>query len=264
MRNTLTVFKRETRAFFVTPLAYLVITAFVFMAAFFFFNYLGNFNKTLAENQLAARVSAGQVKLSGRLNLNEWVLEVYYHTLIFMLVFMMPLLAMRAFAEERRRGTLELLLSAPIRAGEVVWGKYLALVLVTVLMLGLSFAFPLLLWLLGDPGPEVPPMLSGAAGVLLCGAAFGALAMAGAVFGATQAAAAACSLTVLLLLYVVFWPARSLSGYGQELLKGIAPVWQANFFIEGVVTLSGCVYFLSLIALGLFVCRTMLELRRWR
>jgi hypothetical protein len=71
-------------------------------------------------------------------------------------------------------------------------------------------------------------------------------------------------LTVLLLLYVVFWPARSLSGYGQELLKGIAPVWQANFFIEGVVTLSGCVYFLSLIALGLFVCRTMLELRRWR
>lgn len=258
MRGALVLFKRDLRSFFVTPVAYGLTAGFVFLAAFFFFNYFSDFYRNLQEYAAAAG------KSGTNLNLNDRVVEVYYHTLIAMLVFLVPLLTMRALAAERRQGTYELLMTAPLSAAEIVAGKYLAVLLMLSLMVALSLVFPALLCWWGQPGPEVLPVISGAGAVLLCAAAFAGLALGVGAAAESQIVAGLSSMVVLLLLYVIFWPAQSLGGYGEALLAAISPVWRANDLIEGVITLSSLVYFISLTALGLFAAVRVVEYQRQR
>lgn len=258
MRGMLAIFKRELRGFFVTPVAYSVAAAFVFLAAFFFFNYFSDFYRNLQEYAAAAG------KRGTSLNLNDWVVEVYYHTLILMLVFIVPLLTMRSFPAERRQGTYELLMTSPVSVGGIVLGKYLAVLTMLCLVIGLSLVFPALLCVWGQPGPEGPPLISGAGGVLLCAAAFASVALGLSALVESQLVAGLSALVVLLLLYVIFWPAKSLGGYGEDVLKALSPVWQANDLIDGVVTLSSLVYFASLIVLGLFAAVRIIEWQRDR
>ena len=253
-----TIMRRELRSYFVTPLAYLVGGSFVFLGAFFFFNYFSNFNRELFER--AAMSKAPNMAM----NLNDWVIELFFHSLILLLVFIVPLLTMRSFADERRRGTMELLMTAPISVREIVLGKYLAALLLLFAMCLISFIYPLLLCFWGQPAPEQAPILSGAAGVMLCGAAFSSLSLALGVFSESQVISGLSAMLGLLLLYVIYWPAQSLGGYGEELLMAVSPVWQAGGFIDGMLSLSGCVYFISLISLGLFVAVQVLETQRWR
>ena len=252
------IMRRELFAFFVTPIAYFVMGIYLFLSAFFFFNYFSNFNRALFER--AALSKAPSVAM----NLNDWVVELYFHSLVLLLVFVVPLLTMRAFAEERRRGTLELLMTIPISIRALVLGKFLALLSLLLLMCLLSFFYPLMLFFWGAPAPEWAPVLSGAAGVVLCAAAFLSLALAMSAFSENQVVAGISSMALLLLLYVVFWPAQSLGGYGEELLMAVSPVWQVSGWIDGVVSLSSGFYFVSLIALGLFVAVQILEMQRWR
>ena len=95
MRNVLTIARRELLAFFVSPIAYFVITGYALLAGYFFFNLLGTFNVLLSRYSMM-RFGG----LPPQLNLNQFVVEGYYHTLLVVLVFMIPLLTMRLVAEE--------------------------------------------------------------------------------------------------------------------------------------------------------------------
>ncbi|NLF24220.1 MAG: ABC transporter permease subunit [Deltaproteobacteria bacterium] len=250
--------RRELFALFVTPIAYFVMGTYLFLSAFFFFNYYSNFHRALYENAALSKTP------NITMNLNDWVIEVYFHSLVLLLVFVVPLLTMRAFSEERKRGTLELLMTIPVTVRELVLGKFLALLILLLLMCLLSFFYPLMLFFWGAPAPEWAPVLSGAVGVFLCAAAFLSLALAMSTFSENQVVSGISSMALLLLLYVIFWPAQSLGGYGEELLMAVSPVWQVSGWIDGVVGLSSSFYFISLIALGLFSAVQILEMQRWR
>jgi len=256
MRNILAICKRELLSFFVSPIAYFVITGFMLLAGFFFFQNLAFFFQVL---QMAPMMNfrPGQMP-----NLNEYVVQGFYQTLIVVLVFMVPLLTMRTIADEKRRGTFELLITSPVTVGQIVLGKFLSLATIIVIMLGLTFIYPYLLMTYGEP--EVYPILSGFLGLVLCTLAFASIGMAASSFTENQIVAGISSMVVLLMLYVIHAPSESVGGPLAEVLKYLSPVVQVSDLIQGVITLKSLAYFGSLIVLGLFLSQRALEAHRWR
>jgi ABC-2 type transport system permease protein len=123
MRQVLNICRRELLAFFVSPIAYFLTAGFILLGGYFFFMSLGVFNYILAQ----MRAMPYYRDPSQLPNLNYVVVGPFYQTLLVILVFVVPLLTMRVFAEERRRGTFELLVTSPLSVGEIVVGKLLSL-----------------------------------------------------------------------------------------------------------------------------------------
>lgn len=259
MRNVISICRRELLSFFVSPVAYFVITGFILLSAYFFFNLLGTFNLLL--QRYAMMPMRGPI---GQLNLNQFVIEGYYHTLLVIIVFLVPLLTMRVLAEERRRGTFELLVTSPLKVSDIILGKYFGVAVVILVMILAVACFPLVLYLYGDPAPEVMPMLSGLLGLLLCSLAFASIGMAVSSMTDSQIVAGVSSMVVLLLLYVIHAPAESVGGTVGEVLLYLSPTMQVRDLFAGVISLKSLCYFFSLISLGLFLSFRALEAYRWR
>jgi len=257
MRNVISICKRELLSFFVSPIGYFVITGFILLGGFFFFNYLGWFNRVILMYQSMPFTAGMDLP-----NLNQTVIEGFLQTLILILVFLVPLLTMRTLADEKRKGTFELLITSPVTVNEIVIGKFLSLVVVLAIMSLLAFCFPLLLAVYGNP--ELYPILTGCAAVFICAVAFASIGMAVSSFTENQTVAGMSSMVILLLLYVIQAPAESLGGSAAAVLKYLSPVEQVRGMIEGVVSINFFVYFVSLTALGIFLSQRALEAHRWR
>ena len=256
MRNVFAICKRELLSFFVSPIAYFVITGFTLLVGFFFFQGLAFFAR-IFEMAPMMNFRPGQMP-----NLNEYVVQGLYQTMIVILVFMVPLLTMRTIAEEKRRGTFELLITSPLSIFEIVLGKFMGLSVVILIMLGITFIFPGLLIVYGNP--EVAPILSGFLGVVLCTLAFASIGMAASSFTENQIVAGISSMVALLLLYVIQAPSETTGGTVAEVLRYLSPVSQVTDLIKGVISLKSIVYFTSLTIFGLFLSQRALEAHRWR
>src|SRR5260370_13032234 len=147
MRNTLVIAGREIAAFFVQPIAYVVMTVFLLLGGWFFFALLRRFD--LVQQMYLAMQNPQALQ---RMNLNQMVVEPLLHNLAIVLVILVPAITMRSFAEEKRSGTYELLLTAPVRTAEVVAGQFIAAAVLILLMASLAVIFPRSLWLFGHPG----------------------------------------------------------------------------------------------------------------
>lgn len=257
MKRSLAIARRELLSFFVSPVAYFVITGFVLLAGYFFFNFLAIYNTVLA--RFTSMPYRGEMETP---NLNQWVVEGYYQTLLVILVFLIPLLTMRIIAEEKRRGTFELLVTSPLSVRQIVMGKFIGVGSVIVLMNVLILGFPALLYTFGNP--EGLPILSGFLAVTLCSLAFASIGMAVSSFTENQVVAGVSSMVVLLLLYVIHAPAESIGGSVGSVLEYLSPTLQVRDLIRGVISLKALVYFFSLMTLGLFLSERALEAHRWR
>jgi ABC-2 type transport system permease protein len=257
MRNIVAIWRREMLSFFVSPVAYFVIAGFGLLSGFFFFNMLAYFNVVL---ERIARAPWGAPQAP---NVNQWVIEQYFQTILILLVFLIPLLTMRVIAEERRRGTFELLVTSPVSVGEIVLGKFLGIASVLVAMIFMASIFPLAVCLILTP--EIAPVFCGIGGTLLFALGMASVAMAVSSFTENQIVAAISSVVVLLLLYVIQSPAEALGpSTVASILQYLSPPAQIQDMLRGVVTLKSTVYFLSLISLGLFFSFRALEAHRWR
>jgi ABC-2 type transport system permease protein len=259
MRNIYAIARREILSFFVSPVAYFVITGFILLAGYFFFNLLGIYNVVIARYNAMPPMYRGS---GPGPNLNEWVIEGFYQTLIVILVFLIPLLTMRIIAEEKKRGTFELLVTSPVSVAEIVLGKFLGVsFVITVMMLG-AFCFPFLLCVYGDP--EVMPIFTGLLAITLCSLAFASIGMAVSSFTENQIVAGISSMVTLLLLYVIHSPAESMDGAAKSFLYALSPVMQLKDMMNGVITLKSLIYFISLTTVGIFLSQRALEAYRWR
>src|SRR5271155_419247 len=138
MRNTLVIAGKELHGYFIQPVAYVVLTVFLLLGGWFFFALLRQFDEMIQLIQMM-----GQPQQLAQMNLNSRVIEPLLHDLSIVLVIVMPALTMRVFAEEKRTGTYELLLTAPVRTGEIVAGKFIAASAFMLIMIGLAGMFPL-------------------------------------------------------------------------------------------------------------------------
>jgi len=257
MKNALAIASREIRSYFVSPVAYVVLTGFLLLSGWFFFNLLARFSYLL---QIYSGMQRGP-ELE-RLNLNEFVISPLLHNLSVVLVILIPVISMRTFAEEKRLGTFELLLTSPLRVGEIVAGKYLGALAFVSVMLALTAIYPILLVIYGDP--EAGIMLSGYLGLYLVAASFLAIGLLTSSLTENQIIAAVSCLVSLLLLYVINWPADTSTPVMGAVLHYLSVTEHFGEFVKGIIDTRALVYFFSLIALALFLTHRSVESLRWR
>jgi gliding motility-associated transport system permease protein len=257
MRNVFTIVGKELRAYFVSPIAYVVLTGFLLLGGWFFFNLLSRFSLMLT---LYTQFQGGEA--ANRLNLNDYVIAPLMHNLSIVLVILVPMITMRSFAEEKKNGTYELLLTSPLRTGELVLGKFLASFLFLCIMIGLTGVYPIILLVYGNP--EIGVMVAGYLGLLLVATVFVAMGLLTSSFTENQIIAAVSGLVATLLLYIIGWPADSAGNVLGSLLRYLSVTEHFADMVKGIIDTRGLVYFGSLIVLALFLTQRSVESLRWR
>ena len=259
MSRAIAILFKELRVAFTTPVAYVVICVFTLVTSFFFIRLLTGFQRKLIE---FAQMNPQQL---AHLNFTDGVLSPLFHNVAVILVFAIPFLTMRLVAEERRTGTIELLMTCPIRPLQIVVGKYCASLVVLVVMLSLLLVYPLLVAAYAVSGSvEWPTVLSGLGGLFLLGAAFSALGLFVSTLTRSQTIAAFVTWFLLMLLWLVGWAAGDNAGATRTVLEALSAVGHIKSFVAGAIDLRDLTYYLSLIAFGVFLAHRSLVSMRWR
>jgi gliding motility-associated transport system permease protein len=251
MRNILAVAGKELRAYFHSPIAYLVMALFAVLCGFFFYNYTAAFVV-----QTFRMMATGQ--MSPNVSINEYIIRPLFEgVLTVVLLLLIPLVTMRLFAEEKRSGTIELLLTSPLTDLQIILGKFLgALALYTVLML-LGFLYIGLLFLYGNPNAK--PLLADALGLFLFGGALLSLGMWISTFTRNQIIAGVVAFALFLLLYVFDWVNAYSSSTAGRVMSYMALTTHFDNFAKGVIDSSDVVYYLSVIVMGIFLTARSVE-----
>lgn len=257
MRNALTIAGKEIQGYFVQPVAYVVMSVFLLLGGWFFFALLRRFNMVL--QMYSAMQNPGALE---RFNLNQMVLEPLLHNLAIVLVILVPAITMRAFAEERRTGTYELLLTVPARTGEIVAGKFIGASVFMLIMIALAGIFPMVLIMFGNP--EVGVMASGYLGLVLLSISFVAVGLFTSSITQNQIIAAITCFGALLLMYVISWPAETGGSDFGGLLRYLSLPDHFAELVRGIIDTKDLVYFLSLMLVALFLTQRSVESARWR
>ncbi len=250
------IYKKELRLYFTSAVAYAVITAFLFIMGWFFraifFNYV-SMSLQAAANPMLAR----------EMNPTDVVMRPLLSNMSVILLFLTPLLTMRIFAEERRSGTIELLLTYPVRDGAVLLGKYLAALSLYGVMLALTLAFPAILWRFGAR-LEWGPLLTGYLGLVLMGSAFLAVGLLSSSLTENQIIAAVSTFAVLLGLWIAGWFADFAGPTWGGVLRHLSLLEHNESFGKGVLETKDLIYYVDFTLLGLFLALRSVESRRWR
>jgi ABC-2 type transport system permease protein len=254
MRNVLTIYRKELRSYFVSPIAYLLLLLFAIVFGFFFWNSLGYFVFIGMESQMRGQAVP--------MNLNEQIIRPLLSNISVVGLFFIPMITMRLFAEEKRSGTIELLVTSPIRDIEVILGKWLAacslyacMLLVTFLNFGFLFKYG---------NPDWKPLLIGYLGLLLQAGALLAIGTFISTLTKNQIIAGAATFAVCLLLWVVGWVGEYETAMWSTVLSYMSVVTHFESFAKGVLDMKDAVFYAAVIFLGLFFTARSMESLRWR
>ncbi len=254
MRNVWIILRNELRRYFVSPVAYLLLTMFAVIFGFFFWNSLGYFVYVGMESQMRGQPFP--------MNVNEQIIRPLLSNMSVVGLFFIPMITMRLFAEEKRSGTIELLATSPIRDAEVIIGKWLAAMGVYACMLvfsGLNFVF---LFRYGKP--DWKPLLIGVLGLLLQAGALLAIGTFISTLTKNQIIAAGATFGVCLLLWILEWVAGYETSTWARVLSYMSVITHYESFARGVLDLKDAIYYVTLIFLGLFFTSRSMESLRWR
>jgi ABC-2 type transport system permease protein len=258
MRNVLAVAGKEMRAYFHSPIAYLVITVYTLLCGYFFYSFTAVYVVQTFRMQ-----SMGRYGGLPPMNLNEMIMRPLLEGILtVVLLLLVPLITMRLYAEEKRSGTIELLLTSPLTDLEIILGKFLGALGLYTILVALTFGYFSVLFIYGNPNAK--PLLAYALGFFLFGGALLALGMWFSTFTKNQIIAGSISLAVFLLLYVLDWgTAYSASKWAQTLSR-LALTPHFENFAKGVIDLSDVIYYLSIIGLGIFFTARSVEALKGR
>jgi ABC-2 type transport system permease protein len=251
--KTYHIAKREFRLLSIEPSAIVIAAIFLMLALYFFFNLLGSFNYTVLQE---AQAPVGEI---GRtLNLNEWVVQGYFQVLLVLLIFFVPILFSSSIASEKNQGTLALLLTLPISAGQLLSGKLLAASFTITYLISLAVVPAFLLGLISPL--EIWPVFIGYFGLVLVGISFSFITVAFSACLGNQILAGIISLVLLFFLYGAHLPAESLNIKDQMFFRYISSMWQLRELFRGVITATPLVYFSSLSVLSYCIAVYMLKI----
>ena len=250
---------KELRASFVSPIAYVVLTGFMVLSGWFFFNLLVQFNRMIGMYEMMRRPD-----IASQLNLNELVMLPLLYNMTIVLLLMIPMITMRLFSEEKKLRTDELLLTSPISVNSIILGKYLASLIFLDVMLGLTLVYPWILFKYGQPAPELGPIVAGYIGLFLLGASFMAVGLFASSLTENQIVAAVISFVTLLLFFVIGWPAETVGETAGKVLEYLSLIDHFTEFSKGLVDGQHVIYFVSFILFALFLTKRSIESTRWR
>ena len=252
MRNVLAVADKELRSYFASPMAYIIIGFFLLPFGVFFYLYLTAF----------VRQSLESAQFGGAMNVNQQVIRYVLQNASVIILFIMPMITMRTYSEEKRSGTIELLLTSPLTDAEIILGKffgalglYAAMLLVTLLYIGILFVYG---------HPEWRPVIAAYVGLLLMGGAFVSIGLLISSTTNNQIVAGIVTFVVFLMLWIIGWFADSAGPTIGPITSYLSITEHFEDFSKGIIDTKHVLYYLSLITFGLFLTAKSVDTERWR
>ncbi len=255
MKGFLSVYRKELYSLFALPVFYAVAFTFLVIAGYFFFNAIVYYN--------LLSFQAGQNPVMAKqMNLMEMVLRPFFFDLSIVLLLISPLLTMRLYAEERKSGTMELLLTYPLSDRSIVLAKYAAVVTAFAVIVAGTLPGIFLLNFLGSPAWKA--ILCGYLGVLLLGSSFLSLGVFTSSLTQNQIIAAVLSFGALLMLWVIGWTKSYVGSAMGEVIDYISIIRHFDTFSKGILDSRDLLYYLIFTVFFLFLTLRQMAAYRWR
>jgi len=236
MLNTGTIFQREVNAYFLSPIAYVIIAVFMVFSGYFFSMMLGITQETTLRYSLAY---------------TQFILSI-----------LTPVITMRLLAEENKTGTIEPLMTAPVTDFEVVFGKFLAAwALYNIMIAPTAFYIIFLAWV---GSPDYGAIIASYIGLILMGGLFISVGLLVSAITKNQIVSAVIGIVALLILLVIGLAGSGNEGWFYSSLRYIGTYSHWETFTKGIVDTRDVVYYISFSALLIFVVVRIVESRRWR
>jgi ABC-2 type transport system permease protein len=254
VKNVWIIFRKELKSYFASPIAYSIMALYAVVFGFFFYAAL----KYVQLWSMRSAMMGGGPSV----NINEMIVRPVLMNVSVIGLFLIPMITMRLFAEEKRSGTIELLMTSPIRDIELILGKYLAAVALYGVILLVSAVNLTFLFMYGKP--DFKPIIVGYLGLLLQGACLLAIGTFISTLTKNQIIAGVAGFCVALLLWVLQWTTEFEATGISAVLGYLSVVAHFEPFSKGVLDSKDIVFFLSAIFLGLFLTARSTESLRWR
>jgi ABC-2 type transport system permease protein len=251
VRNIAAIAGKELRSYFASPVAWVIMALFALIFGYFFRVMLEMYLLESMRSQFGAGA-----------NVNERVIRPLLSNASVLILFLLPMLTMRAYAEEKRSGTIELLLTSPLRDAEIVVGKFLGAMGMFAALMAVALIYVAILFLYGNP--EWRPIVTGFLGLFLMGGCFVALGLFLSSLTKNQTVAGAATFVIALLFWVIDWSADTGSGTFSEILRRLSITQPLDDFAKGVIDTKHVIYYLSFIGFGLFLTMKSVDTDRWR
>ncbi|MEO7143990.1 MAG: ABC transporter permease subunit [Bryobacteraceae bacterium] len=254
MKNALVICRKELHSYFVSPIAYGLGLFFALITGYFFYVAVAIFVQRGMESQMMGQ--------SMPMDVNEWVIRPVLSNISVIGLFLIPMITMRLFAEEKRSGTIELLATSPVRDIEIIMGKWMAALILYISILGLSALNILMLFAYGKP--DWRPILVGYLGLILQGGCLLALGTFISTTTKNQIVAGVGTFAICLLLWVLDWVTSFNNAVWAKVVAYFSVLTHFEPFSKGVLDSKDIVFYLSMIFLGLFLTARSMESLRWR
>ncbi|MFH0786396.1 MAG: ABC transporter permease subunit [Pseudomonadota bacterium] len=255
MKGFTAVFKRELYAFFASPIFYVVGTIFLILSGYFFYNSVAYFS-------LISFQAAQNPQMGGQVNLNEMVVKPLFDDMSIILLLIVPLLTMRLLAEEKKNGTIELLLTYPIRELAVLLGKYLATLFVILVILAVTVFYMILLAWIGKL--EWGPVLTGYGGLVLLAASFVSLGLFASALTQNQVIAAVIGFGALLMFWIIGWIGSVSGPIVGQVVQYLSLMEHLDPFSKGVLDTRDLIYYLNFSVFFIFLTLRYLDSQKIR
>ena len=252
MANVLALARKELRSYFASPIGYVIVGLFALLFGYFFYAYLGFFGR-----------SSEQMMMGGRTpNVNQDMVRGVLLNSAVIILFIMPMITMRTYSEEKRSGTIELLLTSPITDVQIILGKFLGAMGLYAVMLAVTMIYIAILFFLGNP--EWKPILAGYLGLLLMGGCFVSVGLLISSLTKNQIVAAVVTFAVFLMLWVINWIGENSGPTTREIVNYLSIMHHFDDFARGIIDTKHVIYYLSFITFGLFLTAKSVDSERWR
>jgi len=253
MSNIVAIARRELRSYFASPIAYVVVGLFALAFGYFHIIMLSYF----VQQSMQGAIGGG-----GPMNVNRDLIRYALQNIAVVILFLVPLITMRTYSEEKRSGTIELLLTSPVSDLQIMLGKFFGAMALYGVMLAVTLVHIGLLFVYGNP--EWRPIASCYLGLLLLG---GCMVSVGLFFSSltkNQIVAAVLTFVTLLLLWIIDWSTTFTSTGLGTLLNYLSLTSHLDDFTKGVIDTKHVIYYLSVITFGLFLTSKSVDSERWR
>lgn len=260
MKGIIAVYRREMGSYFVSPIAYIVIGLFLLVSGYFFYRILAFF---IAQS-MTAQMRAMQFGGPQPMDVPGLVIQNFFGILSTVILFLLPMLTMGVYAEERKRGTMELLMTSPLTEFQIAFGKFLAALTLFGVMLAPTLIYQFIMSSHAEPGIPWAVLWSGYLGLALLGAVLVSLGTFISSLTESQIIAGVATFAVFLLLWVLDFGARDTSSTWGDVLQYLSILRHFDDFSRGVIDTANIVFYVSLASVGVFLTQRSLDSMRWR
>ncbi|MEZ4845740.1 MAG: ABC transporter permease subunit [Bdellovibrionota bacterium] len=253
--------QKELKQFFVSPIAYVVMMIFLTLSGYFFYVYMVQFSMQYQNYKNMVQFYKNP-EILAQFNLNQMVIAPALYNMMFVFLFILPLIMMRSFSEEMKQKTDQLLITSPITSGELIMGKFFGSFFFVMIMLLPTVAYEGLLFYFSSP--ETGPIATGYFGLMLFVAAGISIGLFASSLTENQIIAAVITFVILLFMFVINMVTVAEGSWVYKILQYISVSDHIRNPLQGMLDTRDVVYFGSLIFLFLFMTKRSLEAKGWR